>query len=436
MAYERRALDLLRDELSRMWIIDTHEHLASEEDWLNTPPGSLDFTYFFPHYASVDIISAGCSSEAWIKITSPITPIDEKWALFEPHWEKTKFTAYCQAIRMAIRDLYDLPDLSRETYRELSVKMQDVHHHGWYKEVLKDRAKIEKCILNTPVMHPDPELFVPVAYLDNFIMPVSHDDLAMCEKQSGTSIQSLTDLERATDRVFASAINNGAIGTKIAIAYMRTLQIGNPTKADAERSFDTVFANGGHPRNQWHVAMREGRALQDYLTHRVIKMTTDAGLPIQMHTGMQEGNGNHLRNSNPLLLTDVLLQYPNGRFDLFHAGYPFTSELGVLAKMFPGVYADMCWMHIISPLAARNALSEWIETVPTSKIFAFGGDYLFVEGAYAHAMLARENVARVLAVKVAEGYLAEDEAVRVAKMVLHDNAEEFFKLKSLVCCMY
>jgi predicted TIM-barrel fold metal-dependent hydrolase len=115
-------------------------------------------------------------------------------------------------------------------------------------------------------------------------------------------------------------------------------------------------------------------------------------------------------------------------FDIFHAGYPFTSEVGVLAKMFPGVYADMCWMHIISPSVARRTLDEWIETVPASKIFGFGGDYLFAEGAYAHSMLARENIARVLASKIADGYITGSEALRIAQMILHDNAQEFFKL--------
>lgn len=432
--YEQAVLEQLRDNLSRMWVIDTHEHLVTEDDWLQIPSESLDFTHFFSHYASVDIISSGCPIEVWTKINSPMTPLVEKWTLFEPHWDKTKYTGYCHAVRMAIRDLYDLPDLSRDTYEELSVRMREVHHRGWYQKVLKDRAKIEKCILNTPVMAPDPEFFAPVAYLDNFIMAVSHDDLAMCEKQSGISIHCAADLDRAAQRVLNSAIKNGAIGTKIAVAYMRTLHFDSPSLEEAEKSFDAVFANGGYGGDPRNHAPREARAMQDYMVQRIIRITVDLELPVQFHTGMQEGNGNHLKNSNPLLLTDTFLRYPNGRFDIFHAGYPFTREVGVLAKMFPGVYADMCWMHIISPAAAREILSEWIETVPTSKIFAFGGDYLFVEGTYAHSMMARENVARVLAAKVAEGYLREDEASRVAKMILHDNAEEFFNLKNMTSC--
>jgi hypothetical protein len=85
-------------------------------------------------------------------------------------------------------------------------------------------------------------------------------------------------------------------------------------------------------------------------------------------------------------------------------------------------------VHIISPWVARQALHEWIETVPANKILAFGGDYIFVEGAYAHARLARHNVAAVLAEKVEARYLTEDEAVSLAHKLLRENAVRLFCL--------
>jgi hypothetical protein len=77
---------------------------------------------------------------------------------------------------------------------------------------------------------------------------------------------------------------------------------------------------------------------------------------------------------------------------------------------------------------ARQTLHEWIETVPSNKIFAFGGDYIFVEGAYAHSRMARDDVAEVLSDKTADGYLTETEAVALAHALLRDNALSFFRL--------
>jgi predicted TIM-barrel fold metal-dependent hydrolase len=123
-----------------------------------------------------------------------------------------------------------------------------------------------------------------------------------------------------------------------------------------------------------------------------------------------------------------LIEYGEARFDLFHAGYPYQGEVAALGKNFPNVYIDLCWVYVISPWVARQTLHEWIETVPANKILAFGGDYIFVEGAYAHARLARQNVATVLAEKVKASYLTEDEARSLAYKLLRENAIRFFRL--------
>ena len=48
---------------------------------------------------------------------------------------------------------------------------------------------------------------------------------------------------------------------------------------------------------------------------------------MQIHTGIQEGNGNILTNSKPTDLNEIFLEYPNMRFDIFHIGYPYHMEL-------------------------------------------------------------------------------------------------------------
>jgi predicted TIM-barrel fold metal-dependent hydrolase len=100
-----------------------------------------------------------------------------------------------------------------------------------------------------------------------------------------------------------------------------------------------------------------------------------------------------------------------------------------MAKNFPNVFIDMCWLHIISPKVARESLAEWIETVPANKITGFGGDYLYVEGAYAHAEMAREVVAAVLAEKVRSGCLTAADARELAVKFLRNNAIDLYQLR-------
>ncbi|MGB9588182.1 MAG: hypothetical protein ACPL7O_08390, partial [Armatimonadota bacterium] len=63
-----------------------------------------------------------------------------------------------------------------------------------------------------------------------------------------------------------------------------------------------------------------------------------------------------------------------------------------------------------------------------NKIFGFGGDLGSVEIAASHLKLARRNIAMVLSQKVNDGYFTTAEAERIAKMILHDNPAEFFRL--------
>ena len=76
---------------------------------------------------------------------------------------------------------------------------------------------------------------------------------------------------------------------------------------------------------------------------------------MQIHTGLQAGNGNYVQHTQPSQLSNIFLRYPRVKFDMFHIGFPYQHELTVLAKTFPNVYADFCWMHVVSPSAARAA---------------------------------------------------------------------------------
>src|SRR4029077_13141430 len=97
---------------------------------------------------------------------------------------------------------------------------------------------------------------------------------------------------------------------------------------------------------------------------------------------------------------------------------------------FPNVWIDFCWAHIISSEASRQALGIFLDTVPSNKIFAFGGDHNWSELTYAHAKTARRNVAQVLAAKVESGSCSETEALELGRNLLCDNAAEFYAAKS------
>jgi len=167
--------------------------------------------------------------------------------------------------------------------------------------------------------------------------------------------------------------------------------------------------------------------LEDYMFHYVMRLADAHQLPVQIHTGMFAGTGGVVTNSKPTHLINTFLLYPRVQFDIFHISYPYQEELGVLAKSFPNVHADFCWAHVISPIAARRTLTQFLDLVPVNKILGFGGDFKHPELVYAHAMMARRTVADVLAEKVETGYCSEEEALVTGKALLFENADRLFR---------
>ncbi len=241
------------------------------------------------------------------------------------------------------------------------------------------------------------------------------------------AIHTLTDLEEACERTLEDAIARGMLCLKAGLAYHRPLRFEKVRRSDAENEFNALFSDTNFVSQE--AAFRGATCLlQDYMMHHILRLADRRGLVLQVHTGIQEGNGNYVQHSNPALLTNLFTEYANVRFDCFHIGYPYQQTLAVLAKNFRNVFIDFAWAHIVSPTAAVNALVEYLDSVPANKISGFGGDYALVDGVYGHQYLARENIALALAIKVEQGAFGMEEARRIAGMILHDNPIAIFNL--------
>lgn len=438
----------IRDVVNGIRLVDTHEHLLSEEE---RNRAAHDLGYLFPHYASSDLISAGMPPAVletvratarpvlmermarigWIRKPPPfVAPsgtdlsLEERWAALAPYWERIRNTGYGTCLRIAIRDIFGVQDLNEQTYAGLSEAIAGSRRVGWYRHVLKDKAGIAMSLQDDYRTAVDRELFAPMVRLEHFACATTRGDLRNIEADTERSVHSLSDLVGAMHAALDRYLSEGAIGVKIGIAYRRSLRFEKVAHGDAERVFARLFSHLGEGAS-WE----EARPLQDYMFHRIIQAAVERDVPIQIHTGLQEGNGNVLENSNPLHLTNLCLEYGRAAFDVFHGGYPFMGELLALAKNFPNVYLDLCWLYIISPSAGARMLHEAIETVPSNKIFAFGGDFIIPEGAYGHSVMARRVVSRVLTEKVENGYLTEEDAATLARRILREGPAALYRLK-------
>ncbi|MEN6663008.1 MAG: amidohydrolase family protein [Phycisphaerae bacterium] len=423
------AYDELLGFINELQIIDSHEHLPPEAQ---RDQNSDVLSEWLFHYFSCDLISAGMSDDAMGQVRDPKQPLAKRWKIVQPFWDAARSTGYGRSLDIAARGLYGLDGVTGKTIEPLNEAFKAARAKGGhYQYVLKDKSRIALSLAAGAVVTPyEKDFFAVSQYLDEFITPGHINRVRQVGQEVGVEIHSIEDWEHALELHLDKCLKGGAVALKCGLAYSRTLLFEKTPRAVAEEEFNRFF--GPNHSAPWQPGTHMAKGFQDYMMHALLKLADARGLTFQIHTGLHEGNGNHIAHSNPVLLTNLFLEYSNVKFDIFHMSYPFIMELSNLAKNFRNVFIDMCWGHIISPEAARRAIVEWLDAVPANKITAFGGDYCFIDGVYGHATLARQNVAAALAQKIADGSFDLDRAKQIAGWMFVDTPTRIFHLEDRI----
>jgi uncharacterized protein len=413
----------IREHVDTLWVVDTHEHLSNPAGLRGS--AKADFMLLLQQYADDDIKSAGMSKPTFEMLLKDSLSVHEKWEIVKPYWEKSANTAYNRAVMVTLQHIFGFSELSDKTVAPLSQKIRDAYEsNDFYTYILKDKSRIRYVINDHPDRSwGDPEIFRYTQRF-NYLLLDSRVKVEAIGKQNGITISTLADLEKSLETDFENALSKGFAAIKSAEAYHRSLYYEDVTREKAVHVFQTIMGSGNGP-----VSPEEAKTLSDYMMHRILDLACKYDKPIQIHTGLHAGDGNYIENSNPTHLANLLLKYRDVRFVLLHGSYPYGGEAATLAKNFRNVFLDMSWVHIISPSFSERYLHEWLETVPAGKIMAFGGDYDNIENVYAHLYFARQIIANVLTEKVRSRYLSEPEAIRIASMLLYENAVDFYKLE-------
>ncbi len=416
------------DEIAEISLVNTHEHIIPEQERTSS---RIDFFTLASHYLISDAISAGLAGRQLAIVRDPEASPLRRWQAFEPFWESARLTGYGQALRIAIHDIYGVEQISADALGEINRRIAARNEAGLYEDILIRRSNIEYSVLddywNAAPVRPDPKFFVPARKFDRFVAPQSATNVRELEELTNSSITTLAGLERAMETSFEQSLDAGMVTVKSTLAYNREIHYTEVSPQEAESDLSALLGSRRtSPAGFRSRVERPYRRMEDYMFHHLMSLAETHDVPVQIHTGLHAGNGNFIENSKPTHLTNLFFLYPRVKFDLFHMSYPYQGEAAAIAKVFPNVHIDLCWAHIISPSATRRAIHEMLETVPANKIFGFGGDYRYPELSYAHAKIARRNVAQVLAQKVKEGFCTESESLELARMILHDNPDSLF----------
>jgi len=286
-----------------------------------------------------------------------------------------------------------------------------------------------------------PERFLWVPYADALMYPLLNDAMihnpdqkaffALEEKllkryysESGIAARPAT-LDEYLTKVVQGTLERhkqgGAIAEKFEMAYLRPLDISNPTKSQAEAAWS---GRGDY------------KALQDYIFRFIATECGRLGMAVHFHSNAGSGSYFNIAGVNPMLL-EPLLDDPSLRrtnFVFLHGGWPYTRELTALLTK-PNAYLDFSNQDLyMYPAALAQIIREWLEFVPEKVLFAtdaypYSKDLGWEESGYIAVKTGREALGIALTGMLRDGEISPGRASEIARMVMRDNARRLYRVK-------
>jgi hypothetical protein len=427
-------------------LFGAHSHIQPVAEWARTKPHVASVA----GYALADlVVAAGPLGIGEQPLPGPDDPgyVSRYFEL----WRASRFTGYCRATELASRDLLglDYTEANAPAIGEAIAKLVGDDPAASYRHILTERANVRWLIkdhVHTPEETTDelyPPDFIRLNYRDDDLMTIrSRADVIEREERWNRSIHSVSELVDGLNESISACLATGKITCfKLGLPYRRSLAFGEPSLHDAEAAFARLMNlapgetldvhDGPGVRHVARVSHRRLRPLQDYLVHQYVRRIDAEGLPLQVHTGYLAGTSSLLNNIRAMEMVPFMLRYPRVRFDLFHAGWPYTEEHAVIGKELPNVWLNLCWAWTMNPATMERTLDSWLASVPHTKLFGYGGDTQSPICEYGYAQQARASIARVLERRITRGDMTLDEAKEVAADLMLRNGCRFHGLPTV-----
>ena len=409
-------------ELCKIPCINSHSHLPQEKERLANIPDALAFLRH-PYIAS-DLSSAGVSDENLERAFDPALPIEGRWQLLSPYWPYVRRTGFVQSVLIAFEHLLGFAELNAHTLRAISEAVRKHSVPGYYRTILRDKCNIQISVAQmNDLIEVDRVLFTPMPRLNRFSMIEAREQIEQIGEMYHVTIESLENLVSVIESVCTRWKEQNIAGVKLSQSYFRRMDFEQSNENDAASVFNDILRG---ERVKLNAA--KGKILGDYLVFECCRVASELDLTIQFHLGMRAGTYQSLEGCSPEPMVKLFSKFRRARFDLSHSGFPYLREAGVLAKGWSNIFLNMDWIHAISPEGSRQALREWLRMVPYNKIVAFGDDVEHVEVAFGALVIARQNVASVLAELIQEGSITESNAMDIAQAMFHDTAAGLYKV--------
>lgn len=402
--------------IKKIPVIDTHEHLPPEEIHLDM---NVDLITLFNQYVCRDLHASGMAPEYRDNLYDFKIPVKKRWRMLAPYLENIKYGSYARAAFISIKEFYGYDEVNKDNCEDLSEQIHASRTSGIYHRVLREKCNIQQALSNSwDRTNFDLDLIVPVPNIGKYIgierrKPLTKENIEENALCLGEKVESLDDYLVVVRKGVEKWKKEGAVGLKT-ISSSYTLV----NKKQAEALFKILLK--GDTLEEIEI-----KRLFSFFLDKICDIASDLSLVIAVHTGVW----GDFRELDPQHMMPIMKKHSSTKFDLYHAGIPFIREMAVMTKNFPNMWFNLCWAHLISPKMMQLLMDELIDMVPVNKVLAFGGDYgLAAENIFGSLTMSRESITRVLAGRIEDEILTENEAIEIAKKWYYDNPKQLYQL--------
>jgi hypothetical protein len=428
--------------ISSLALVDTHEHLLPEDEWAGGNAKLIErmkeagesewgddrpdvLQDLFMNYVTSDLKVAGATEEAIQRLFDPAAgDLEARFSGIRDAWEATQYTGYGEAVRLIAREVYELDSITPEGLEAAQPRLEELRRPTERLRLLREVAGLDHVQIDDFQWACEPDASGP----DFFLYDLSWAAFARgevkideIEQETGIQVARLDDLREALAALFRRYAPC-AIAVKAQHAYSRTLRWEERSDEEAARALGAALA--GREEEETRLA------LGDWCWARGVELAIEHNLPFKLHTGHHAGTGqmpiDWVRAGN---LCPLLARYPEARFVLMHASYPYSDELVSIAKHYPNVWVDLCWAWSIDPYSSADFVRRFLHAVPSNKLFGFGGDTSWPTAAVAYSIQARRGLLRALEAEIADGGLTEQDAIAIARRLMRENQYACFDIE-------
>ena len=418
----------LLDEIMRIAAIDVHSHVPPAAPFARTLRDLLGY-----HYFTELAHSAGMSKD----VIADETGDEEMLAGLVRAMEALDNTVQYSWMIELSRVLFGFRDerLTEKNWRLLDDAVRrKAKEPGRERDILR-LSSIEKVFLTNSFDEDlsgiDREIFVPSLRADTLVFRL-HDP----QVRAGLCRLTRTDLGDAGDLAAALQVllehfrSHGA--ASLAISLPPQFKVFPVVRADLDTAVGKVAQNKP-------LSGAEAETLQSGVLFALVDLCRQFGLPLQVMVGavrdvyrhgVPQGTDLPQAGDTLLPLMPLVNAFPDVTFLLSTLSDSQAHELASYGWIVRNIVVSGHWWYDTIPAYIERDLAARLQSVPKTKLIGYYSDMYKLEFGLPKFNMYRRVLARVLARDYVEGGRGrEKDALRIARLLLRDNALRIFNVQ-------